>query len=83
MSNLAFLHMWAYNLRPKEESDMSKLITIIQSYFVKNNDDFAAKVLVRYSTQKSVSAFSRELFQKENAETINARFEQTKIRISR
>ncbi|ELU8559322.1 hypothetical protein EA004_19430 [Vibrio anguillarum] len=60
---------------------MSKIYLLIQSCFTKKNDDFASKVLVRYSSQKGISTFSSQLFKSENADTINARFEKTKLKV--
>lgn len=60
---------------------MSKIYLLIQSCFTKKNDDFASKVLVRYSNQKGISTFSSQLFKSENADTINARFEKTKLKV--
>lgn len=65
---------------------MSKIIFIIRGYFSKKNDDFssddfASKVLFRYSSQKGVSDFSRQLFKSEDSESINARFAKTKLKV--
>lgn len=60
---------------------MSGIFAMIQSRFTKKNDDFASKVLTRYSNQKGISAFSIQLFKSENADTINARFEKTKLKV--
>lgn len=45
--------------------------------------DFAAKVLNRYNSKKPVSAFARELFRSETAESLNERFAQAKREVSR
>ncbi|WP_318516593.1 hypothetical protein [Photobacterium leiognathi] len=60
---------------------MSKFYLLIQSCFTKKKADFASKVLVRYSNQKGISTFSSQLFNSENADTINARFEKTKLKV--
>lgn len=64
-------------LGPKGEC-MNDFFKEIKCRFTRKDNDFMAKVLIRYSSQRGISTFSSQLFKSENADTINARFEKTK-----
>jgi hypothetical protein len=57
---------------------MSNLLKMIGK-----KDDFASKVLSRYSANKAVGSFARDLFRSEDADSINARFARAKQSASR
>lgn len=59
---------------------MRKLLTVVRRVLRKNKGDFASRVLVRYSTQKTVSVFCMQLFKSESEESINKRFKKTNIK---
>lgn len=56
------------------------MLNLFKSIRFNRNNDFASKVLVRYSSNKSVSSFAKQLFNSEDAESINARFKKAKLK---
>lgn len=60
------------------------MVNFIRNFYSsRNKSDFASKVLARYSSNRAVSNFAKELFSSESAETINKRFEKAKIKAAK
>jgi hypothetical protein len=55
---------------------------LIKAFSSNSQTEFAAKVLHRYSSKKTVGSFARELFRTEDAASINERFAKAKRKVS-
>lgn len=59
------------------------MTNILKALGFGKKNDFTSRVLHRYSSNKPVSSFARDLFRSEDAESLNARFAKAKRLISR
>jgi len=59
---------------------MKAFFKVIQLRWTKTDDDFAKKVVNRYRTQQPMSSFARNLFESEDARSLNNRLNRARTK---
>ncbi|CAH7382403.1 conserved hypothetical protein [Vibrio chagasii] len=55
-------------------------LKVIQLSWTRSDADFAEKVVVRYRTQQPMSSFAKNLFENEDARSLNDRLNKARIK---